>query len=187
MRSVRAIEHADVCLMLVDATRGFESQDMNVMSLALRNNKGIVVLVNKWDLIEKDTHSTKRIEAEINEKTAPFTDFPVIFTSALTKQRIYKAMEVALEVYQNRKRKVSTSQLNDVLLPIIGSQPPPAVKGKYVKIKYITQLPTYYPSFVFFCNLPQYVKEPYTRFLENQIRKHWNFSGVPIQVYMRKK
>jgi GTPase len=187
MRSVRAIENADVCLLLIDATQGFEAQDLNIFTLATRNNKGVVILVNKWDLVEKETNTTKEFEALIREKTAPFKDVPIIFTSVLTKQRIFKAMETALEVHTNRIRKISTSQLNEVLLPVIQNYPPPAVKGKYIKIKYITQLPVHYPSFAFFCNLPQYVKEPYARFLENQIRKKWNFSGVPMKVYFRKK
>ncbi len=187
MRSVRAIENADVCLLIIDATQGFESQDLNIFTLATRNHKGVVILVNKWDLIEKTTHSTKEYEAQIREKIAPFQDVPIIFTSAITKQRVYKAIETALEVYQNRIRKVSTSQLNDILLPIILATPPPSVKGKYVKIKYITQLPTHFPAFAFFCNLPQYIKEAYARFLENQIRKKWDFTGVPIKIYFRKK
>lgn len=187
MRSVRAIENADVCFVLVDATSGFESQDLNIFTLATRNNKGVVILVNKWDLVEKDTNSTKEFEALIREKTAPFKDVPIIFTSVLTKQRIFKAMETALEVYTNRIRKVTTSKLNEVLLPVIATYPPPSVKGKYIKIKYITQLPVHYPTFAFFCNLPQYIREPYSRFLENQIRKHWNFTGVPIKIYFRKK
>jgi GTPase len=187
MRSVRAIENADVCLLLIDATQGFEAQDLNVFTLATRNNKGVVILVNKWDLVEKETNTTKEFEALIREKTAPFKDVPIIFTSVLTKQRIFKAMETALEVSNNRVRKISTSQLNEVLLPVIQNYPPPAVKGKYVKIKYITQLPIHYPAFAFFCNLPQYIREPYARFLENQIRKKWNFSGVPMKIYFRKK
>lgn len=187
MRSVRAIENADVCLLLIDATQSFESQDLNIFTLATRNNKGVVILVNKWDLVEKETNTTKEFEALIREKTAPFKDVPIIFTSVLTKQRIFKAMETALEVHNNRIRKISTSQLNEVLLPVIQNYPPPAVKGKYIKIKYITQLPVHYPSFAFFCNLPQYVKEPYARFLENQIRKKWDFTGVPMKVYFRKK
>lgn len=187
MRSVRSIENADICLLIVDATQIFEAQDLNIFTLATRNNKGVVILVNKWDLIEKNTHSTKLVEAQIREKTAPFQDVPIIFTSALTKQRVYKAIETALEVYQNRIRKISTSQLNDTLLPIIAATPPPSVKGKYVKIKYITQLPIHYPAFAFFCNMPQYIKEPYARFLENQIRKRWDFKGVPIKIYFRKK
>ncbi len=187
MRSVRAIENADVCLLVTDATQNFESQDLNIFTLAARNHKGVVILVNKWDLVEKSTQSTKEYETRIREKTAPFQDIPIIFTSALTKQRVYKAVETALEVYQNRIRKISTSQLNDILLPIIAATPPPSVKGKYVKIKYVTQLPTHFPAFAFFCNLPQYIKEAYTRFLENQIRKKWDFKGVPVKIYFRKK
>ncbi len=187
MRSVRAIELADVCLLMIDATQGFESQDLNIMGLATRNNKGVVLLVNKWDLVEKQTNTIRDMQAMIREKTAPFQDYPIVFTSALTKQRVYKAVETALEVHTNRTRKITTSQLNDVLLPIIEATPPPSSKGKFVKIKYITQLPTHYPSFAFFCNLPQYIKEAYARFLENQIRKKWNFNGVPIKIYFRKK
>ncbi|TVR43509.1 MAG: ribosome biogenesis GTPase Der [Bacteroidia bacterium] len=188
MRSVRAIELSDVCLLLIDATTPFEAQDLNIFSLAARNNKGIVVLVNKWDLIsDKDTDSVKRFTAQIKEKTAPLTDIPIVFTSVLTKQRVFKAMEAAVEVYHNRQRKISTSKLNQVMLPILENQPPPATKGKYIKIKYITQLPTPYPSFAFFCNLPQYIKEPYMRFVENQIRANWDFSGVPMKIYFRKK
>ncbi len=188
MRSVRAIELADVCLLMVDATMPFESQDLNIFSLAARNNKGIVILVNKWDLVDnKDKDSVKILEQQVRERIAPLTDIPIIFTSVTTKQRVFKAMETALEVYRNRQQKISTSKLNQILLPIIEKHPPPALKGKYIKIKYITQLPTHYPSFAFFCNLPQYIKEPYMRFLENQIRKQWNFSGVPMKIYFRKK
>jgi GTPase len=187
MRSIRAIENSDVCLLLLDATQGIESQDINIFSLAARNNKGIVVLVNKWDLVEKDNYTTKEFEQTLKSRTAPFQDIPIIFTSVITKQRIFKAMETAVEVFHNRQKKIPTSQLNDVLLPIIENQPPPAIKGKYIKVKYITQLPTHYPSFAFFCNLPQYIKEPYQRFLENQIRKKWDFKGVPITIYFRKK
>ncbi len=187
MRSIRAIENADVCILLLDASQGVESQDINIFSLAARNNKGVVILVNKWDLVEKETNSTKEFEKVLKSRIAPFQDVPIIFTSVITKQRIFKAMETAVEVYNNRKKKISTSQLNDTLLPIIHNQPPPAIKGKYIKVKYITQLPTHYPSFVFFCNLPQYVKDPYLRFIENQIRKKWDFSGVPLKIYFRKK
>ncbi len=188
MRSVRAIELADVCLLMVDATMPFESQDLNIFTLAARNNKGVVVLVNKWDLVQdKDHVSSKKYEEHIREKTAPFTDIPIIFTSVLNKQRVFKAMETAVEVFHNRQQKIPTSKLNQVLLPIIENQPPPSSKGKYVKIKYITQLPIHYPTFVFFCNLPQYIKEPYERFLENKIRKNFNFTGVPIKLYFRKK
>ena len=187
MRSVRAIEHADVCLIVLDATRGFDGQVQNIFWLAERNRKGIVILVNKWDLVEKDHRSVKEYEKAIKQQMEPFTDVPVIFISVLTKQRIFKAIETAVAVYQNRTKKIKTSKLNDVLLPIIENYPPPAYKAKYVKIKYIMQLPTPQPQFAFFCNLPQYVKDPYKRFLENKLREHFNFTGVPISVYMRKK
>ncbi len=188
MRSVRAIEMSDVCILMVDASQPFESQDLNIFSLAARNNKGIVIAANKWDLVaEKDQKSVRRFKEHIKERIAPLTDIPVIFTSVLNKQRVMKAMELAHEVFQNRQQKISTSKLNQVLLPIIEKNPPPSIKGKYIKIKYITQLPTHYPSFAFFCNLPQYIKEPYQRFIENQIRSNWNFSGVPMKVYFRKK
>jgi len=187
MRSVRAIEHADVCLLVLDATRGFDGQVQNIFWLAERNRKGIVVLVNKWDLVEKDHKSMKDFEKAIRKQMEPFTDVPIIFISALTKQRIFKAIETAVEVYKNRTKKIKTSQLNDVLLPIIENYPPPAYKAKFVKIKYIMQLPTPQPQFAFFCNLPQYVKDAYKRFLENKLREHFDFNGVPISVYMRKK
>lgn len=187
MRSVRAIEHCDVCLLVLDATRGFDGQDQNIFWLAERNRKGVVVLVNKWDLVEKDHKTTKEYEAAIRKEMEPFTDVPIIFISALTKQRIYKAIETAVEVYNNRTKKIKTSVLNEVLLPLIESYPPPANKGKFIKIKYIMQLPTPQPQFAFFCNLPQYVKEPYKRFLENKLREHFDFHGVPVSVYMRKK
>lgn len=187
MRSVRAIEHCDVCLLVVDATRGFDGQVENIFWLAQRNRKGIVILVNKWDLVEKDHKTTKEFEKYIKQQIEPFTDVPVIFISALTKQRIFKAIETAVEVYKNRSKRIKTSVLNEVLLPIIENYPPPAFKGKYVKIKYIMQLPTPQPQFAFFCNLPQYVKEPYKRFLENKLREHFDFNGVPISIYMRKK
>lgn len=187
MRSVRAIEHSDVCLIVLDATRGFDGQVQNIFWLAERNRKGIVILVNKWDLVEKDHKSVKEYEKAIRQQMEPFTDVPIIFISALTKQRIFKAIETAVEVYQNRTKKIKTSKLNDVLLPIIESYPPPAFKAKFVKIKYIMQLPTPQPQFAFFCNLPQYVKDPYKRFLENKLREHFDFTGVPVSVYMRKK
>jgi len=187
MRSIRAIENCDVCILVLDATRGFEGQEQNIFWLAERNRKGIVVLVNKWDLIEKDNKSTVEYEKAIRKQMEPFTDVPIVFVSALTKQRIYKAVETAVEVYNNRSKKIKTSKLNELFLPIIESYPPPALKGKYIKIKYIMQLPTPQPQFAFFCNLPQYVKDPYKRFLENKLREHFNFSGVPISVYMRKK
>lgn len=187
MRSIRTIEHADVCLILFDATRGFDGQVQNIFWLAQRNNKGIVILVNKWDLVEKDTASVKAYTKEIKEAIAPFTDVPIVFISALNKQRIYKAIETAVEVYQNRSRRIPTRKLNEVMLEIIEKNPPPALKGKYVKIKYCTQLPTPYPQFAFFCNLPQYVKDPYKRFIENKLREHFEFTGVPITIFMRKK
>ena len=187
MRSVRAIEDCDVCILLLDATQGIESQDLNIFHLAERNRKGIVIVVNKWDLVEKETQTTKEYEEFIKNKIAPFRDVPVVFTSAHTKQRILKAVEVAQKVYQNRTKAVPTRKLNDVMLPLIENYPPPSIKGKYVKIKYVTQLPTYAPTFAFFCNLPQYVNEPYKRFLENKLRENFDFTGVPIQLFMRKK
>ena len=187
MRSVRAIEHADVCLLVVDATRSFDGQVQNIFWLAQRNRKGIVVLVNKWDLVEKNHKTTLEYEKHIRKQLEPFTDVPIIFMSTLTKQRIYKAIETAVEVYNNRSKKIKTSELNETLLPIIENYPPPALKGKFVKIKYIMQLPTPQPQFAFFCNLPQYVSESYKRFLENKMRQIYDFSGVPISIYMRKK
>jgi GTP-binding protein len=187
MRAVKAIENSDVCILMIDATRGLEGQDQRIFGLIEKNRKGLVILVNKWDLIDKENNTTKSFEKEIREKTAPFVDYPVVFTSAITKQRIYKALEEAINVYENSKQHISTSQLNDYMLPIIEATPPPSLKGKYIKIKYITQLPGSPPSFAFFCNLPQYIKEPYKRFLENKIRQNWNLSGVPINIFMRKK
>lgn len=187
MRSVRAIENSDVCLLVVDAKRGFDGQVQNIFWLAQRNNKGIVILVNKWDLVEKETKTTKDFETYIRKQIEPFTDVPIVFISALTKQRIYKAIETAVEVFNNRSRRIKTSQLNDDLLPLIDRTPPPALKGKYVKIKFITQLPTTHPQFAFFCNLPQYVKDPYKRFLENKLRGLYDFRGVPVTIFMRKK
>ncbi len=187
MRSVRAIEHCDVCLLLFDATRGFDGQVANIFWLAQRNNKGIVILVNKWDLVEKDTHAVKQYTQKIKQAIEPFTDVPILFISVLTKQRIFKAIETAVEVYKNRSKRIPTRKLNDILLPIIEHTPPPAYKGKYVKIKYITQLPTPYPQFAFFCNLPQYVREPYKRFLENKLRENFDYTGVPVTIFMRKK
>jgi len=188
MRSVRAIEHCDVIMLVFDATRGFDGQVQNIFWLAERNNKGIVILVNKWDLVEgKDNQTTKDFEAYIRKQCEPFTDVPIVFISALTKQRIFKAIETAVEVYKNRSRRIKTSQLNDIMLPIIQTTPPPALKGKYVKIKFCTQLPTPHPCFAFFANLPQYVKEPYKRFLENKLREHFDFTGVPVTIYIRKK
>lgn len=188
MRSVRAIEHSDVCILILDATRGFDGQVENIFWLAQRNNKGIVILVNKWDLVEdKETNTVKAYTQRIQEAISPFVDVPIIFMSVLTKQRIFKAIETAVEVYENRSRKIPTRKFNEFMLPIIEHYPPPAYKGKYVKIKFCTQLPTPYPQFAFFCNLPQYVREPYKRYLENKIREHYNFSGVPISIFMRKK
>ena len=187
MRSVRAIEHSDVVIIMVDATQGWESQDMNIFGIAQKNRKGIVILVNKWDLVEKSTNTMRDFERQIKEKIGQFQDIPILFVSALTKQRILKAVDTAMEVYENRKKKIKTSKLNEVMLPIFESSPPPALKGKYIKIKYCVQLGTPSPQFVFFCNLPQYVKEPYKRFTENQLRKHFGFTGVPIEVYFRQK
>ncbi len=187
MRAIRSIEYADVCLLMVDATRGFEAQDQAIFHLAERNKKGVVILVNKWDLVEKDNHSMKQFEAHIKEKIAPSKYPPIVFVSALTKQRLLKSLEMALEVAKNRAKRISTSKLNDVMLPIFEGNPPPAYKGKYVKIKFCTQLPTRTPSFAFFANLPQYIKDPYKRFVENQLRQNFDFTGVPIQIYFRKK
>lgn len=187
MRSIRAIEHSDVCILMLDATRGFESQDANIFWLAQRNRKGIVILVNKWDLVEKENNTAKAYEAAIRKEIEPFTDVPIIFVSALNKQRIYKAIETAVEVYNNRAKRIPTRQLNEVMLPIIENYPPPAIKGKYVKIKFCTQLPTPMPQFAFFANLPQYVKDPYRRFIENKLRENFDFKGVPIDVYFRQK
>ena len=187
MRSIRAIENSDVVILMIDATKGWESQDMNILGIAQKNRKGIVILVNKWDLVEKETNTMKQFENQIREKIALFSDVPILFISALTKQRILKAVETAVEVYENRKKRIKTSKLNEIMLPIIENTPPPALKGKYIKIKYCTQLPTVTPQFAFFCNLPQYVKEPYKRFIENQLRKNFDFTGVPIEVYFRQK
>jgi len=187
MRSIRAIEHSDVCILMIDVTRGFESQDANIFWLAQRNRKGIVILVNKWDLIEKENNTAKEFEAVIRKEIEPFTDVPILFVSALNKQRIYKAIETAVAVYNNRTRRIATRQLNEVMLPIIENYPPPATKGKYIKIKFCTQLPTPMPQFAFFANLPQYVKDPYKRFIENKLREHFDFTGVPIDVYFRQK
>ncbi|MBN2522345.1 MAG: ribosome biogenesis GTPase Der [Bacteroidales bacterium] len=187
IRSVRAIENSDVCLLLTDATLGLESQDINILDLILRNNKGVVILVNKWDIVEKETNSARDYEKKIRTRIAPFTDVPVIFTSALTKLRIHKVLETAISVYENRKRRISTSDLNRTMGEAIDQLPPPSVKGKYIRIKYVTQLPNKTPCFAFFCNLPQYVKEPYKRYLENKLRENYNFTGVPVRIYMRKK
>lgn len=187
MRSIRAIEHSDVCILIIDATRGFEGQDQNIFWLAEKNKKGIIILVNKWDLVEKDNHTTKKFEEMIRRETAPFTDVPIIFISALTKQRIFKAIETAVEVFENRKQKIPTSKLNDAMQEIVRQNPPPAYKGKYMKIKYCMQLPSPTPQFAFFANLPQYIKDPYKRFVENKMREIFNFHGVPIVIYFRKK
>ena len=187
MRSIRAIEHSDVCILILDATRGFESQDANIFWLAQRNRKGIVILVNKWDLVEKENNTAKEYEAVIRKEIEPFTDVPILFVSALNKQRIYKAIETAVAVYNNRTKRIPTRKLNEVMLPIIENYPPPAIKGKYIKIKFCTQLPTPMPQFAFFANLPQYVKDPYRRFIENKLRENFDFNGVPIDVYFRQK
>ena len=187
MRSIRSIEYSDVCLLIIDATLGFESQDQSIFHLADKNRKGIVILVNKWDLVEKDTHSVKEYEEMIRNKISPFTDVRIVFVSALNKQRLLKALQVAIDVFKDRKARITTSKLNAVMLPIIEITPPPATKGKYVKIKFCTQLPTKTPTFAFFANLPQYVKDPYKRFIENKLRENFDFSGVPIQIFFRKK
>jgi GTP-binding protein len=187
MRTIKALEEADVTILMIDAVEGIESQDINIFHLAEKNKKGVVILVNKWDLVEKDTKTTKEFEDKIRQKLAPFNDVPIVFTSVVEKQRIFKAVEAASKVYENKLKKIPTSKLNDVMLPIIEKFPPPATKGKYVKIKYITQINGASPMFAFFCNLPQYVKEPYKRFIENKLREHFDFTGVPIQIYFRQK
>ncbi len=187
MRAVRAVEECDVCVLMIEATRGIEAQDLNILFLAERNRKGVVILVNKWDLVEKETNTMKAYEAEIRKKIAPFNDVPILFISALTKQRVHKTVETIMQVNENRNRRIKTSKLNELMLPIMEINPPPAIKGKYIKIKYVTQLPTRTPQFAFFANLPQYVKEPYKRFIENQLRKNFDFTGVPIEVYFRQK
>ncbi len=187
MRAVRTIENADICLLMIDATRGLESQDLNILSLILKNNKGLIVLVNKWDLVEKETNTTKNLEKAIRERTAPFTDYEIVFISAINKQRIHKVLDLIESANNNRIKKIPTSTLNSVMLGIIAKNPPPSPKGKHIKIKYITQLPTYSPSFAFFCNLPQYVREPYKRYLENRLRENFEFTGVPIRIFLRNK
>ncbi|MDG1172194.1 MAG: ribosome biogenesis GTPase Der [Polaribacter sp.] len=187
MRAVRSIEYSDVIVLVVDATRGFEGQDQNIFWLAEKNRKGVVILINKWDLIEKETNTMRDFEAMVRKQIEPFTDVPIIFISALTKQRLFKAIETAVEVFENRKNKIPTSKLNDAMLDIVKSYPPPATKGKFVKIKYCMQLPTPTPQFAFFCNLPQYVREPYKRFIENKLRETYNFTGTPITIYFRQK
>jgi GTP-binding protein len=187
MRTIRAIENSDVCIVMSDAVNGFEAQDLNILSLAQRNKKGVVVVVNKWDLIEKDANTHLEFERNIREKMAPYKDVPIIFTSVINKQRIFKVLETTIAVYQNCRRKIPTSTLNDTMLAIISENPPPVQKDKVVRIKYITQLPTQTPSFAFFCNLPQYVRDTYKRFLENKMRELWDFSGAPMNIYFRKK
>ncbi|APZ46218.1 ribosome biogenesis GTPase Der [Polaribacter reichenbachii] len=187
MRAVRSIEYSDVIILVIDATRGFEGQDQNIFWLAEKNRKGVIILINKWDLVEKETNTMRDYEAKVKEQIAPFTDVPIIFISALTKQRLFKAIETAVEVFENRKNRISTSKFNETMLEIVKNNPPPAIKGKFVKIKYCMQLPTQTPQFAFFCNLPQYVRDPYKRFLENKLREIYNFSGVPITIYFRQK
>ena len=189
MRSIRAIENSDVCILMIDATRGIEAQDMNIFQLIQKNNKSLVVVVNKWDIVEdKSQVAIKHFENVIRERMAPFVDFPIIFASAVTKQRIFKVLEIAQKVYENRKARIGTKKLNEVMLPLIEAFPPPSIKGKFIKIKYCAQLPdTQIPSFVFYANLPQYVKEPYKRFLENKIRDNWDMNGCPINVFVRQK
>jgi GTP-binding protein len=187
MRTIKALEEADVVILMLDATEGIESQDINIFHLAEKNKKGLVLVVNKWDLVEKDHKTAKEFEATIREKTAPFTDFPIIFTSVTEKQRIFKTIEAATRVYENKTKKIPTSKLNDILLPIIEKTPPPAIKGKHIKIKYITQINATSPMFAFFCNLPQYIKDPYKRFIENKLREHFDFNGSPIQIFFRQK
>ena len=187
LRSVRTIEESDVCLLMLDAERGIEAQDLSIFNLILKNKKGVVLLINKWDLVEKDNSTLNRFRKEIEERIAPFTDVPMVFISAMTKQRIHKALETAMQVYNSRKRKIKTSELNEVMLQAIENYPPPAWKGKFIKIKYCTQLPSQAPGFVFFANLPQYIREPYKRYIENQIREKFDFSGVPLQIFFRQK
>lgn len=172
---------------MIDANEGVGQQDLNIFSLIQKNRKGVVVLINKWDLVEKETNTMKEFEREVRERLAPYTDVPIIFTSVLNKQRIHKALQAAIDVFKNRTQRIKTHELNEFILPIIEHTPPPAIKGKYVKVKYVQQLPTHVPTFAFYCNLPQYIKDPYKRFLENQMRKHYNFTGVPIQLFFRNK
>jgi GTP-binding protein len=187
LRSVRAIEDSDLCLLLLDATRGPESQDLSILGIIQKNNKGVIILVNKWDLVEKDHTTTKRFEEELRSRTAPFTDYPVLFISAITKQRVHRILELIMTVYENRRRKISTSQLNEVMLKIINDTPPPSIKGKHIKIKYVTQLPGAYPAFAFFCNYPQYIRDSYKRFVENRLRESFPLTGAPVRIYFRKK
>lgn len=187
LRSIQALQDSDVCVIIIDATRGLEAQDMNIIGLADKYGKGMMLMVNKWDLIEKDDKTVDKFRKEMREKLGEMNYMPIVFTSVVEKQRIYKAMETAIEVYENRRRKIPTSKLNDVMLPMIEAYPPPAIKGKYIKIKYVTQLPTITPSFAFFCNLPQYVKDPYKRYLTNKLREHFELAGTPVRVFLRKK
>ena len=187
MRAIRTIEESDVCFLIIDATLGLESQDLNIFSLIVKNRKGVVILINKWDLIEKEKNTMEEYEAAVKAKLAPFNDVPVLFISALTKQRVFKAVETAMQVYKNRKQKISTAKLNEVMLAAIDNYPPPTVKGKYIRIKYVTQLPTPSPQFAFFCNLPQYIRDPYRRYLENKMRENFELQGVPVQIYFREK
>ena len=187
MRAIRTIEESDVCFLIVDATLGLESQDLNIFSLIVKNRKGVVILINKWDLIEKEKNTMEEYEAAIKAKLAPFNDVPVLFISALTKQRVFKAVETAMQVYKNRRQKISTAKLNEVMLAAIDNYPPPTVKGKYIRIKYVTQLPTQSPQFAFICNLPQYIRDPYRRYLENKMRENFDLQGVPVQIYFREK
>ena len=187
MRAVRAIEKSDVCILMCDASQGFDAQDINIFSLAARNRKGVVIVMNKWDLVEKENNTHKQFEDLVRERIAPFKDVPIIFTSVINKQRIYKVLETAVDVYNKRSKKIATSELNEKLLDLVQQNPPPVVKDKVVRIKYVTQLPTPFPAFAFFCNLPQYIRENYKRYLENRIREMWDFSGVPIEIYFRKK
>jgi len=187
MRAIRAIESSDVCMLMIDAKEGLGQQDLNIFSLIEKNRKGVVVLVNKWDLLDKETNTAKEFEAELREKLAPFNDIPIIFTSVLNMQRIHKSLQLALDVYKNRTQRIKTNKLNEVMLPIIDRTPPPALKGKHIKIKYVQQLPTHAPTFAYYCNLPQYITESYRRFIENQMRKNFNLTGVPIQVFFRNK
>ena len=187
MRAVRSIENSDVCILMIDAQAGVEAQDMAIYNLIQRNKKGVVIVVNKWDTIEKDNNTMKAFKEDILKRIAPFNDVPIIFTSVINKQRIFDVLKAAMDVYDNYSRKISTSKLNEAMLPEIENYPPPALKGKYIKIKYITQLPSASPSFAFFCNLPQYVRDPYKRFLENRLREHFNFHGVPVQIFLRQK
>lgn len=187
LRSVRTIESADVCIFMIDATEGIQKQDLHIYYMCEKNHKGVVVLVNKWDLVEKNHKTTKEFEDKIREQLAPFNDVPIIFTSALTKQRIHKALEAAMHVYENRVKKITTSRLNEVMQEVIEFNPPPSVKGKYIKIKFVSQLPTHAPAFAFFCNLPQYIRDDYKRFLENKLRDNFDFEGVPVRIFFRKK